>query len=145
LLKSSFAKIDAAKFKTNLEVTAIIWSQGENDGTALGEGTLQKYDYELSLIKLINSYREKYGKNIPFVIVETGRHATCKNCDFGFEIVRGVQRKVANDMKNVFIGYDKTEFFIEKSMLKDAVHYNQDALNEIGKELANFLLDNNIK
>jgi hypothetical protein len=41
-------------------------------------------------------------------------------------------------MDNVYIGYNETEFFIERQWLLDVVHYNQEALNDIGKKLAYF-------
>ena len=41
-------------------------------------------------------------------------------------------------MENVYIGYNETEFFIERGWLKDVVHYNQIALNDIGEKLAYF-------
>ena len=144
LLQSSFTKIDAAISKTKNTVTAIIWSQGENDGTSIGTGVITEKAYENSLIELIKSYKNKYGENLPFIIIQTGRHFSCEKCDDGFTIVRGIQRKVANKMKGVSIGYSKTDFFEQNNHMIDAVHYNQEALNEIGKELAGFLLKNNI-
>jgi len=140
LLGHSFTKIDLAIAKTKLPVKAIIWSQGENDGTAIGVGRLTKEAYEISLIELIQKYRLKYGNNLPFIIIETGRHFNCSKCDDGFEIVRDVQRKVANHMEGVYIGYNKTENFSQEDQMVDAVHYNQQSLNDIGEKLAQFLL-----
>lgn len=160
LLQSSFNKIDASlpkikgkiiselksskkkeKFKKeyNIDISAIIWSQGENDGEAIALGILTKEEYELSLIELITNYRRKYGVNTPFIIIETGRRTNSLEIDKGFAIVRELQRKIAKEDEHTYIGYNQTVKFAEKGWLKDAVHYNQEALNDIGKELAFFI------
>ena len=48
-----------------------------------------------------------------------------------------MQQEVASELKYVFIGYDKTPTFMNRNLMKDHVHYNQDGLNEIGIEVGN--------
>lgn len=150
LLKNSFRKINLALFEVQKDfnsypkVSAIIWSQGENDGEAVGLGVLSQEEYKYALKELIANYRNEFGEKLPFLIVETGRHITCDVCDRGFEMVRQVQREVADEDINTFIGYNETEFFIERNWLTNSVHYNQMALNDIGKKLANMLIDSNV-
>ncbi|QAA82188.1 hypothetical protein EI546_10840 [Aequorivita sp. H23M31] len=150
LLSSSFKKIDLAlsalkdEGKGESKLAAIIWSQGENDGEAIGKGNLTAEEYKAGLKNLISEYRERFGSNLPFVIIETGRHASCKECDEGYAIVRKIQGEVAAEDKYTFIGYNETKDFIERKWLKDPVHYNQDALNDIGKKLAKFMVEHNI-
>lgn len=113
-------------------------SQGENDGQAIARNKITKKEYKKSFINLINRYKEEYGNQVPFIIIETGRHGESFSNDEGFTIIREAQREVADMMQNVYIGYNETEYFIERNWLKDAVHYNQEALNHIGTSLAYF-------
>lgn len=150
LLPSSFEKIDLALSAINFkedgknQITAIIWSQGENDGEAIGKGALSAEEYKSDLKKLISEFRERYGSSLPFVIIETGRHSSCKECDEGYSIVRKIQQEVAAEDPNTYIGYNETKDFIERGWLKDPVHYNQEALNDIGEKLARFMVLNKI-
>ena len=98
---------------------------------------MTKQDYKNALIRLINRYHEYLGE-VPFIIVETGRFQGNPLKDQGYKSIREAQREVAAEMDNVYIGYRETEFFIERDWLKDVVHYNQEALNDIGKKLAYF-------
>ena len=147
LLKKSFKEIDKRlsvfypPFNKEENISAIIWSQGENDGEAIGKGLLTAEEYKIDLKNLISEFRMKYGSNLPFIIIETGRHASCKECDEGFFVVRKIQDEVAAEDKNTFIGYNETKDFIERKWLKDPVHYNQEALNDIGEKLARFMVD----
>jgi len=50
--------------------------------------------------------------------------------------VQNTQKAVAAKFKNVYIAYSKTPTFPQKNLLKDNVHYNQQALNEIGEKVA---------
>ena len=119
------------------EIHAIFWCQGENDGEAIGFNLITKEDYKKGLINLINRYHARFG-NIPFIIVETGRINGSNIKDAGYKEVRMIQREVAEEIDKVYIGYNETEFFIERDWLVDVVHYNQEALNDIGKKLAYF-------
>lgn len=119
------------------EIDAIFWCQGENDGEAIYLNLVTKQDYKNALINLVQRYHNRFGE-IPFIIVETGRFQGDAIKDQGFTKVREAQKEVAEAMENVHIGYNETEFFIEREWLKDVVHYNQEALNDIGKKLAYF-------
>jgi hypothetical protein len=151
LLEKSFDEIDKRlsiiypPYNKNEKITAIIWSQGENDGEAIGKGILTVEEYKFDLKKLICQFREKYGSKLPFIIIETGRHASCKECDEGYAIVRNIQDEVAAEDENTYIGYNETKDFIDRKWLRDPVHYNQEALNDIGEKLAKFMVANNIK
>jgi hypothetical protein len=150
LLENSFKKIDNAFLKINQAVyktpilDALIWSQGENDGRAIGIGMLTREEYKNALKNLITHFRNKYGAELPFIIIETGRDTSCLECDEGFKIVRQVQREVANEDTYTFIGYNETEFFEERNWLSGSLHYNQTALNDIGEKLATFIIANKI-
>tara|TARA_B100000945_G_scaffold299730_1_gene280663 strand:- start:416 stop:1243 length:828 start_codon:yes stop_codon:yes gene_type:complete len=138
LFSSSLQKTNKAledsKFK---KVDAIFWSQGENDGAAIFLGKISKKVYKTSLKKLIKRFREKF-KDVPFIIIETGSFEGDESKSNCYQQIREAQREVAEEMENVYIGYNETEFFIERGWLKDVVHYNQIALNDIGEKLAYF-------
>lgn len=151
LLKSSFDEIDKRlsfiypPYNKEDTIKAIIWSQGENDGEAIGKGLLTAKEYKTDLKNLISDYRKKFGSTLPFIIIETGRHATCNECDEGYTVVRKIQDEVAAEDKHTYIGYNETKNFIERKWLRDPVHYNKEALNDIGKKVAKFMVEINIK
>lgn len=151
LLKESFDEIDKRlsiifpPYNKEKNITAVIWSQGENDGEAIGKSLLTAGEYKSDLKNLISEFRKRYGSNLPFIIIETGRHATCKECDEGYAVVRKIQDEVAAEDEHTYIGYNETKDFIERKWLRDPVHYNQEALNDIGEKVAKFMVDNNIK
>jgi len=138
LFSSSIYKTQKALSVLNeSEINAIFWSQGENDGQAIASNLITKQDYRNALINLVQRYHNLFGE-IPFIIIETGRSRGNPAKDQGYTEIREAQREVAAEMGNVYIGYNETEFFIERQWMIDGVHYNQEALNDIGKKLAYF-------
>lgn len=138
LFNSSIAKSNSALAKLNLKkIDAIFWSQGESEGEALANNLITPLEYKKALIHLIDRYRKIWGE-IPFLIIETGNFKGDVLMNNGYRQVRKIQREVAQQMNNVHIGYNETEFFIKRDWLLDGIHYNQEALNEIGKKLAYF-------
>ncbi len=139
LFPSSVCKTETAlEIINHKNINAIFWSQGETDGEALSKNLITEAEYKKSLVGLIKRYQDYFGKKVPFIIIETGRIAGDESKDEGYKKVRETQREVAHEMDNVYIGYNETEFFIERDWLIDVVHYNQEALNDIGKKLAYF-------
>jgi hypothetical protein len=120
------------------QLNAIFWCQGENDGEAIANGKITKQEYRDALVNLINRYYLEFGKEIPFIIIETGKPSGSVQKINGFKEIREAQREVAQEKLNVYIGYNETEFFNDRDWLKDNVHYNQKALNHIGVQLAHF-------
>jgi hypothetical protein len=128
-------KVLAALKITKTKLSAIIWMQGERDANAINDGILSDKEYKESLVLLIGRFRKEFGKHVPFYIVQTGNQSG--RPILGNNLVRKMQQEVAAELKNVFIGYDKTPSFRDRNLMKDHVHYNQDALNEIGIEIGN--------
>lgn len=143
LFQNSLTKIEmmqaclSAKKDNKPSVDAIFWSQGENEGQAITNNLITKQDYKKALINLVQRFHNRFGE-IPFIIIETGNFQGDSLKNQGYTKVREAQREVAAEMDNVYIGYNETEFFIERQWLLDVVHYNQEALNDIGKKLAYF-------
>lgn len=150
LLNECFDEIDKRlsiiypPYNKEKNIAAIIWSQGENDGEAIGKGSLTAAEYKGDLKSLISKFRKRYGSALPFIIIETGRHATCKECDEGYAVVRKIQEEVAEEDEHTYIGYNETKDFIDRKWLRDPVHYNKEALNDIGEKLVKFIVENGI-
>ncbi|MFT4153571.1 sialate O-acetylesterase [Parafilimonas sp.] len=134
LFDSAIIKTKAAIRKTGIPLKGIIWSQGERDANAINTGQLTAAVYKSTLENLILRFRKKLGHDTPFYIIQTGYY---KDHDKkGFDEVRTCQRDVAAQVKNVMLVYDETGSFIQKGLMKDQIHYNQQALNMIGKTVA---------
>jgi len=134
LFDSAVIKARAAARKTGLAVTGILWSQGERDANAVNAQQLSVAEYEQQLTWLINQFRTALGNQVNFYIIQTGyylNHATQ-----GFDAIRKAQENVAGKMKHVFIVYRETNSFEKKAWMKDEIHYNQTALNDIGAAVA---------
>lgn len=134
LFDSAILKASAASLKTGLPVAGILWSQGERDANAINAQELSPEEYEQQLILLINQFRAALGNQVHFYIIQTGyylHHPTP-----GFDAVRKAQENVTRKMKDVFIVYRETTSFSQKGWMKDEIHYNQTALNNIGAAVA---------
>ncbi len=134
LFDSAVIKARAAARKTGLRVAGILWSQGERDANAVNAQQLTAEEYEQQLTLLIDQFRAALGSEVNFYIIQTGyylNHATQ-----GFDAIRKAQENVAGKMKHVFIVYRETGSFKEKGWMKDEIHYNQTALNDIGSAVA---------
>ncbi|MEX6689296.1 sialate O-acetylesterase [Danxiaibacter flavus] len=135
LFDSAIIKAKAAAHNTNMPVAGIIWSQGERDANAINAGQLTITEYKNALESVIKRFRNELGEKIPFYIIQTGHYVN--HPVNGFDEVRKSQEEVAGTMKHVFIVYSDTNTFRQKQWMKDEIHYNQTALNDIGKEIAN--------
>ncbi|SEW32597.1 protein of unknown function [Chitinophaga arvensicola] len=134
LFDNAVKKTKAATLKTGIPVTGIIWSQGERDANAINAQQLSPEEYEAQLILLIRQFRAALGQQLNFYIIQTGyylHHPTT-----GFDAVRKAQERVAGKVKKVYIVYRETNQFSEKGWMKDEIHYNQTALNNIGATVA---------
>jgi hypothetical protein len=122
-------------------LSGIIWMQGERDANAILNGQLTPAEYQQLLEGLINRFREKFGKKLPFYIVLIAYQQDKPKT--GCDAVRNVQQKVADKMKGVYIAYGETGEFAQRKWFKDIVHYTQVALNDIGKKTAEFIVAGN--
>jgi hypothetical protein len=134
LFADAIAKTKMAVKQTNTALSGIIWMQGERDANAILNKQMTVDEYQESLENVIHRFRKEFGKKMPFYIVLTGNQ-TDKTTE-GSVAVQNAQQAVAKKLKQVYIAYDKTPTFPEKKWLKDNVHYNQTALNDIGEKVA---------
>ncbi|TAJ11927.1 hypothetical protein DMA11_15010 [Marinilabiliaceae bacterium JC017] len=136
LFENCVEKVRKAEKFTKVKVKAVIWSQGENDGEAIANKIITKDEYEKSLKDLISRFRQEFGSELLFCIIETGHKLNDKRVDKGFSVVRSVQKKVARKDKQTYMIYSKTHKFKNRKWHTDIVHYDQTGLNDIGKNVA---------
>ncbi|HEU4554597.1 MAG TPA: sialate O-acetylesterase [Chitinophaga sp.] len=134
LFDSAVIKAKAAACKTGLPVAGILWSQGERDANAVNAQQLTPEEYEQQLVLLINKFRKALGNQVNFYIIQTGYYTG--HPVKGFDAIRKAQENVAGKMRHVFIVYAPTNTFEGKGWMKDEIHYNQTALNNIGSAVA---------
>jgi hypothetical protein len=125
------AQIEAAGFIPVFR--GVLWGQGESDAAGINATTTTKAAYKDQLRTLIAGYRAIFGADMPFYIVKTGTRTN--EDDAGYAQIREAQDEiVAEDPhRNKFI-YKDTIAFVARGMMRDVVHYNQAAQNEIGRQ-----------
>lgn len=133
LFKNALLKTQQALKKIGQPLDGIVWMQGERDANAINSGTISVTEYEGSLRELIKRFRQHMGAGMPFYIVQTGYYKNHPRA--GFDAVQTAQRRVSLTMPNVFMVFKTARFAVEDK-LKDEIHYNQEALNETGKAIA---------
>lgn len=134
LFENAILKIQQAERKTGLKTAGIIWLQGERDANAIFDQKMTPAEYEQALEELITRFRSRLGRPVPFYIVLTGNQDGRE--PIGNEAVRKAQRSVAKRLPDVQVVYEDTPLFPAQKRMKDFVHYGQDALNEIGRVVA---------
>ncbi|MGL4851584.1 MAG: sialate O-acetylesterase [Phocaeicola sp.] len=137
IFEDATEKIDAALELSKASLSGILWLQGERDANAILDGRMSATDYKHALKNVITRFRQKYGKSTPFYIVQTGYQLDrSKN---GTISVREMQYQVTLEMQYVYIVYSATDSLLERNWYHDRVHYNQEALNDIGCKTAEFI------
>ncbi|SEM03542.1 protein of unknown function [bacterium A37T11] len=139
LFPAAVKKVNAAMKKTGLPLSGILWIQGERDANAINAGQMDAKEYEESLRSVIGRFRQAIQTDVPFFIVKTGYYKD--HPVKGFDLVRKVQGELAQRMAGVYIGYDDANLFLKKGMMRDEIHYNQDALNIVGDAVANSVIN----
>lgn len=134
LFNNALLKVRAAMKKTDLPLSGIIWLQGERDANAINQGQLSQQDYEQSLRKLVERFRLDLETDAPFYIVKIGYYKN--HPTMGFDQIRLSQDHVAKQMESVYIAFEGTDLFMDRGLMTDDIHYNQEGLNEVGDSLA---------
>lgn len=136
VFKDCVEKSKKAMKLAGVPISGVIWMQGERDANAILDGKITPEEFAEGLEDVINRFRKEFGQKLPFYIVLTG-YQTDKDPAGGLA-VRNMQKKVAKKMKKVYVAYEQTDTFPERKWYIDNVHYNQDALNDIGLSVAKF-------
>jgi hypothetical protein len=137
LFTMAVEKVKMAEAKAGIALSGIIWMQGERDANAILAGQLTALEYQSALVSVIRRFREKFGKKLPFYIVETAYQQDKPPA--GCDSVRRTQLAVTKKLKGVYMAYGETGEFAQRKWFKDIVHYNQEALNDIGSKTAEFI------
>ena len=137
LFALAIEKTKMAEARSGVHLSGIIWMQGERDANAILTRQMTKIEYEVALESVIQLFRKEFGKKLPFYIVQTAYQQD--KAPTGCDAVRNAQAAVAKKMKGVFIAYGETGEFAQRKWFKDIVHYNQEALNDIGTKTAEFV------
>ena len=137
LFPQAIEKTRMAEKAAGVKLSGIIWMQGERDANAFVSAQIVASDYEGAFLRLIQRFRKEFGEVIPVYIVQTGFQQD--KSPEGCQMVRDVQQKVSRKMKRVYLAYTETDVFAQRGWFKDNVHYNQEALNDIGDHLASFV------
>jgi hypothetical protein len=139
LFGDAVRKVNAAKKKTGLPLSGILWVQGERDANAINDKKLTPMEYETALTDLIARFRKALERDVPFYIIQTGYYTG--HSQEGFDAVRQAQQQVANKNKFTKIVYTETNLFEAKGWMKDEIHYNQIGLNHIGAAVAGAMVN----
>jgi hypothetical protein len=130
-------KTKMAEEKAGITLSGIIWMQGERDANAILAGQMTGADYQQALEGLILRFRAQLGTKLPFYIVQTAFQQD--KAPAGCDSVRRAQVAVTKKMKGVSLAYGETGEFGKRQWFRDIVHYNQEALNDIGTKTAEFI------
>jgi hypothetical protein len=139
LFPNAVTKTKMAEQKTGLPLSGIIWIQGERDANAINSKQLTEEEFKKSMQALISRFRNALGASVPFYMVQTGVYV--HHPVEGFNVVRKVQQWLADNIPSVFIAYFDANKFPEWGWMKDEIHYKQAAYNEIGKQVAAFIVN----
>lgn len=108
------------------ELRAILWHQGESDGTDAAAPL-----YEARLRTLIARFRAESGQpNLPFIIGQLGRFEG-KPWTNGYQIVDAAHQRVAADTPDV--AFVSSEGLRDKG---DQLHFSADSARELGRRYA---------
>lgn len=110
----------------------VLWVQGERDARRIDARESTKVMYQEALTNMIGRYRAHYGATMPFYIFRTGR--ALSGDSLGWRSVRQAQEEVAEADPYTFIVYRGATTFPERGLMADEVHYNTEALREMGWE-----------
>lgn len=108
-----------------------IWIQGESDGKY---GTDPVY-YKEKLIE-ISHFLEENCKIQEVFVSRTGRWLPDEENLMRIRRIAAAQEKACEEEKNLILVSKQASAFPEKGYLQDNVHYNMDALNLLGSEIA---------
>ncbi|MCB9236157.1 MAG: hypothetical protein H6581_31200 [Bacteroidia bacterium] len=139
LFNRAQSKTHAAEDYTGLQLDGVIWLQGENDGVSLNWGLISQKDYEQQLKEMIGRFRDEFGCDLNFYIIQTGLWDGY--LDSGFVAIRNAQANVAAADFRTWVVYDSTVYFPNMGYMTDPVHYNQKGLNRIGLSIARRIHD----
>ena len=135
LFSQAVTKTKMAETATALQLSGIVWLQGESDALGISSNKISVCQYEDALKDLIERFRTAFRCNLPFYIIQTGLYL--QNYDSAFCIVRAVQQQVAEEDSLTFIVDSAAITYRAMGLMNaDHIHYDQQALNMTGATVA---------
>jgi len=130
-------KIDEAGYLPRFR--GVLWGLGESDAAGINDNLTDRATFKAQFRQLAANYRSEFGADMPMWIVKTGTRTNQNDAGYA-EIRAAYDELVAEDPhRNKFI-YKDTVAFVARGMMRDVVHYNQAAQNEIGRQAAAVIL-----
>jgi len=129
---------NALDFYKKKEPAAILLCGGENDAVTMD--LLPEYTKSIvkeALQDWINRILKEY-PNTNIVISELGAPNPDTHSK-GWADMRAIQNEIAQENKQVFIGFSNAKNFTSEGKMSDQYHYNYKGYKEIGESLAIFL------
>lgn len=121
-----------SKIPVDLDVSWVIWIQGENDA---GNSTLYNA-YQTNLTNWINTYRTQtgLGTNVKFILVSLSTGQTAVN-GAGITAIKTAMSNIAGSLTNVF-------YFSQNQSTSDGTHYDAAAIDFIANGVFNIISSN---
>lgn len=121
------------------DLRGILWCQGETDAAAITHQNSSLLSYQTGLLDMIGRYREHFGRpDLPVFIIRSAYELP--EDSFGYRQVRTGQERATWLAENVHIAYWKAISFPERGLMVDHVHWNQDALIDVGRHTARYVV-----
>jgi hypothetical protein len=121
-------------------LSGILWCQGESEGTyihLLPPGIVTPDDYKAAFRKMVERFRSYYSPTLPFYIFRTGS-VDPKSAEAAWEssyaLIRAAQEELAKTIPHVIIASRLALRFAERGQLVEAIMFNQDANNDLGRD-----------
>ena len=108
----------------------VLFAQGERDSRL---GTSSE-EYERNLISFWNALKQNAGMERLFIVA-----IGCMNRpgqEHLFDRIRNLQKDIASRLDDIFIVSDSFKDMLARGLMKDELHYYQEAYNFIGREAA---------
>jgi len=117
----------------------MLWHQGERDSNAIDNGKIVVDDYKSAFSWFLDELRNNFPYDGDLFMFQIGQPS--EGDTEGFQNVREAQRTITQNNRDVPMVYDKCKTFVERGLMYNNLHYNQEGLNEMGIEGATNVAD----
>lgn len=112
---------------------------GGNDALAINASTINQAAYITSFTKFRARIRSAFGVKTPIYIHQLGKQVT--GTDAGHALIRAAQVLATNADSLTNIVFWNAQYFITRSLQTDQYHYSQSGYNEMGRIMAEQILN----
>jgi hypothetical protein len=129
--------LTAAGYSVNFK--GILTGLGGNDALAINATTINQAAYITSFTRFRARIRSIFGPKTPIYIHQLGKQVT--GTDAGHALVRAAQVLATNADSLTNIVFWNTQYFITRGLQTDQYHYTQSGYNEMGRIMAEQILN----